>query len=60
MPRLRLQYVNRYHYLAALEHLEIKQNVILTNVTGSHYDISGRARKGPAPTNLEVSDATGV
>ncbi|KAL8942473.1 MAG: hypothetical protein Q9211_001367 [Gyalolechia sp. 1 TL-2023] len=21
---------------------------------GSHYDISGRARKGPAPTNLEV------
>lgn len=21
---------------------------------GSHYDISGRIRKGPAPTNLEV------
>lgn len=21
---------------------------------GSHYDISGRARKGPAPVNLEV------
>ena len=21
---------------------------------GSHYDISGRARKGPAPLNLEV------
>ncbi|KAF8480663.1 ubiquinol-cytochrome c reductase iron-sulfur subunit [Gautieria morchelliformis] len=23
---------------------------------GSHYDISGRARKGPAPTNLEVPE----
>ena len=21
---------------------------------GSHYDISGRIRKGPAPTNMEV------
>ena len=21
---------------------------------GSHYDISGRARKGPAPLNLEI------
>ncbi|TRM65996.1 ubiquinol-cytochrome c reductase iron-sulfur subunit [Schizophyllum amplum] len=23
---------------------------------GSHYDISGRARKGPAPTNLEIPE----
>ena len=23
---------------------------------GSHYDISGRVRRGPAPTNLEVPD----
>ena len=23
---------------------------------GSHYDISGRIRKGPAPTNLEVPE----
>ena len=23
---------------------------------GSHYDTSGRIRKGPAPTNLEVPD----
>lgn len=23
---------------------------------GSHYDISGRARKGPAPLNLEVPE----
>jgi len=23
---------------------------------GSHYDISGRARRGPAPTNLEVPE----
>lgn len=22
--------------------------------SGSHYDISGRIRKGPAPTNLEI------
>jgi ubiquinol-cytochrome c reductase iron-sulfur subunit len=21
---------------------------------GSHYDVSGRARKGPAPLNLEI------
>jgi len=25
---------------------------------GSHYDISGRARKGPAPTNLEIPEYT--
>jgi len=25
---------------------------------GSHYDISGRIRKGPAPTNLEVPEYT--
>ncbi|XP_030751947.1 cytochrome b-c1 complex subunit Rieske, mitochondrial-like [Sitophilus oryzae] len=25
---------------------------------GSHFDISGRARKGPAPTNLEVPEYT--
>lgn len=24
------------------------------NFSGSHYDISGRIRKGPAPSNLEV------
>ena len=23
---------------------------------GSHYDVSGRARKGPAPLNLEVPE----
>ena len=23
---------------------------------GSHYDTSGRIRKGPAPTNLEIPD----
>ena len=23
---------------------------------GSHYDASGRIRKGPAPTNLEIPD----
>ena len=26
---------------------------------GSHYDASGRIRKGPAPLNLEVRDSLG-
>lgn len=30
--------------------------VIIYFASGSHYDISGRIRKGPAPTNLEIPE----
>lgn len=40
-------------------HASKKPNYLLIFITifffsGSHYDISGRIRKGPAPLNLEI------
>ena len=32
------------------------KNSLFLFYSGSHYDISGRIRKGPAPLNLEIPE----